>query len=278
MSGKNPVSSYNIAKAAFTNDPSVYMGTLGSRTHTSGFNFQPSGNHKFTSSIYGDDARPKITGKDFIKVLGSSNGFSNNSTGNDINGPAMSPGLPAPSFTHSGKATKGKAGGQNRLQGKEKEQLYDETIKIKMLNNQMHEEHVKLKTKIKILENELGRKEKTIEDLFNHNQIIQQATQKHQSNSNQNLMPLAQTAQKYQQETFLVMSLKKQIRELKMEIIKRDEELEVARKNIKNTHTKEMEEELQTYHDECLRLRSVLEDVLKQGSSHPLHFEYHTNA
>lgn len=78
----------------------------------------------------------------------------------------MSQGLPT-TLSHTAKPTKGKAA--NRLQGKEKEQLYDETIKMKMLNNQMREEHVKLKTKIKILENELGRKEKTIEDLFNHN-------------------------------------------------------------------------------------------------------------
>jgi hypothetical protein len=49
---------------------------------------------------------------------------------------------------------------------------------------------VKLKTKVKILENELGRKEKTIEDLFSHNQLIAQS-QKNQSNSNQNLLPLA---------------------------------------------------------------------------------------
>jgi hypothetical protein len=50
---------------------------------------------------------------------------------------------------------------------------------MKVLNNQLREEHVKLKTKVKILENELNRKEKTIEDLFNHNQIIQHAQSKH---------------------------------------------------------------------------------------------------
>lgn len=82
---------------------------------------------------------------------------------------------------------------------------------------------------------------------------------------------MAQTAQKYQQETFLVMSLKKQIRELKSEVVKRDEELEVLRMNIKNTRTQELEQELRTYHEECLRLRSVVEELLKQGSAHPLH-------
>lgn len=162
----------------------------------------------------------------------------------------MSSGLPA-TLSHSNRPTKAK---HNRLQAKEKEQLYDETIKMKMLNNQLRDDSVKLKTKIKILENELNRKEKTIEDLFSHNQLIQQSHSKSQSsNSNQSLLPLAQTAQKYQQETFLVMSLKKQIRELKYEVVKRDEELEVLRKNIRNTKTKEMEQEIQSYREECLR-------------------------
>ena len=40
---------------------------------------------------------------------------------------------------------------------------------MKVLNNQIKEDNVKLKTKVKILENELNRKEKTIEDLFSHN-------------------------------------------------------------------------------------------------------------
>ena len=37
------------------------------------------------------------------------------------------------------------------------------------------------------------------------------------------------------------MSLKKQIRELKLDVVKRDEELEILRKNIKNTRTQEFE-------------------------------------
>lgn len=78
-------------------------------------------------------------------------------------------------------------------------------------------------------------------------------------------------AQKYQQETFLVMSLKKQIRELKYEVGKRDEELETLRKNIRVTRTQELEQEIQTYHEELLRLRQVTEELLKEGSNHPLH-------
>ena len=55
------------------------------------------------------------------------------------------------------------------MQAKEKEQLYDETIKMTVLTTQVKEYNLKLKTKVKILENELSRKEKTIEDLFSHN-------------------------------------------------------------------------------------------------------------
>lgn len=49
---------------------------------------------------------------------------------------------------------------------KEKESLYEEAIKLKIQSNSYKEENVKLKTKIKILENEMARKEKTLEDFF----------------------------------------------------------------------------------------------------------------
>lgn len=49
------------------------------------------------------------------------------------------------------------------------------------------------------------------------------------------------------------MSLKKQVRELKFEVLKREEELEVLRKNIRNTKTKELEQEITSYKEECIR-------------------------
>ena len=154
---------YNLANAAFSNHP-VYFGNVGARTHTNGFSFHPPGGgplSKYAQSIYGEDVKPKIAGKDILKAL-SSNGF-NSDPYNSI----MSSGLPS-SITNSGRPTKSKISG-NRVLAKEKEQLYDETIKMKMQNNSLREDHVKLKTKIKILENELSRKEKTIEELFSHN-------------------------------------------------------------------------------------------------------------
>lgn len=162
---------YHLANAAFTSQPAVYLGQVGgaSRTHTNGFSFHPphgTNIHKYSNSLYGDDVKPKVAGKDVLHALGSSNGFSSGYSSDPYNS-VMSSGLPA-TLSHSNRPTKAKAT-HNRLQTKEKEQLYDETIKMKMLNNQLRDDSVKLKTKIKILENELNRKEKTIEDLFSHN-------------------------------------------------------------------------------------------------------------
>ena len=69
----------------------------------------------------------------------------------------------------------------------------------------------------------MGRKERTIEDFLQQNQFIQNA-QKNAANSG-TLAPIVQTAQRYQAETFLVMSLKKQVKEFKAEVTKKDEEL-----------------------------------------------------
>jgi hypothetical protein len=54
-------------------------------------------------------------------------------------------------------------------------------------------------------------------------------------------------------------------------VVKHDEELEILRKNIKCTKTKEFEEEIQAYNDECQRLRNITEELMKQGASHPIH-------
>ena len=78
---------------------------------------------------------------------------------------------------------------------KEQEALYDEAIKMKQLANMHKEENTKLKTKIKILENEMSRKERALEDFYQQNQFIQNA-QKNQVNAGV-LAPIAQTAQRY---------------------------------------------------------------------------------
>ena len=59
------------------------------------------------------------------------------------------------------------------------------------------------------------------------------------------------------------MSLKKQVKEIKQEMQKKDEELETIRKNLKHTKAQELEIEIQTYKDECGRLRYLVDDSLR---------------
>lgn len=66
------------------------------------------------------------------------------------------------------------------------------------------------------------------------------------------------------------MSLKKQIRDLKTDNQKKEEELEQIRKNIKNTKVQEIEMENKTYKDECTRLRHKLEELMQSGPDHPM--------
>jgi hypothetical protein len=60
---------YNIANAAFSNHTANILGGIGARTHTNGFSFHPSVNnnaHKYSISLYGDEIKPKIAGKDIV--------------------------------------------------------------------------------------------------------------------------------------------------------------------------------------------------------------------
>jgi hypothetical protein len=62
------------------------------------------------------------------------------------------------------------------------------------------------------------------------------------------------------------MSLKKQVKEM----FKKDEELENLRKNIKNTKANEIDIEIKTYKDECLRMRNMLDDMMT-NQNHPIY-------
>ena len=59
-----------------------------------------------------------------------------------------------------------------------------------------------------------------------------------------------------------MMSLKKQVKELKSELAKKDEEILSMKKNMKQTRTYEMEQEIKIYKDELLRLRYMCENTL----------------
>ena len=80
----------------------------------------------------------------------------------------------------------------------------------------------------------------------------------------------ASASKPLQNETFLVMSLKKQVKELKFECLRKEEELDSIKKGLKNTRQQEIDVEIKTYIDECQRLRQLLSDMLREGPSHPL--------
>jgi hypothetical protein len=57
---------------------------------------------------------------------------------------------------------------------------------------------------------------------------------------------------------------------MKQDMYRKDEELENLRKNIKNTKQVEVDIEIKTYKDECLRLRHVI-DELMNSKNHPVY-------
>ena len=57
------------------------------------------------------------------------------------------------------------------------------------------------------------------------------------------------------------MSLKKQVKEQKAELIRKDEEILTAKKNVKNTKFFELDQEVKLYKDELIRMRYLLEQA-----------------
>jgi hypothetical protein len=57
--------------------------------------------------------------------------------------------------------------------------------------------------------------------------------------------------------------LKRKVRDQLMELNTKRDEVELLKRNLKNTRTHETEIEIKMYMDECLRLRSSLEEVIK---------------
>lgn len=74
-----------------------------------------------------------------------------------------------------------------------------------------------------------------------------------------------------QNESFLVMSLKKQLKDSKLETFKKEEELELLKKNIKTTQKTEIESELKAYQDELQRMRFLMEELMREGPNHPIY-------
>lgn len=64
-------------------------------------------------------------------------------------------------------------------------------------------------------------------------------------------------------ETHLVLNLKRKVKELNTENLRKISEIEALKRNIRSSKMQEIELEIKLYMEECARLRSQLEEVIK---------------
>jgi len=122
----------------------------------------------------------------------------------------------------------------------DKERLYEESLHMKQYINAVKEESSKIKTKNLALERENAKLIKTIERFGEQATLIGKPV-----------------------ESTLLVTLKKQVKDLKEELFFKHEEVETMRRNTKVTKFQELEMELKAYVDENIRLRSMLEEAMR---------------
>jgi hypothetical protein len=132
-----------------------------------------------------------------------------------------------------------------------------------MAANFLKDENTKLRTKIHILESELGKKEKLVDDL-----LLQQDTSSYQIAATAGINSGGPSKSNSQQaklkiESHLATNLKRKIRELQGEVTSKTNEVEALKRHIKSTKIAEIEIEMKLYIDECTRLRTQLEEVIR---------------
>jgi Ca2+-binding EF-hand superfamily protein len=117
-----------------------------------------------------------------------------------------------------------------------------------MLNNQLQQENIRLRTKLNQLDREIGRRDDFIEDIRTEgNRGVNVGVQK----------------------THLVSNLKQSVKDLRQDLRQKEEEITLLRRNLKSTKIGELEVEIQVYADECTRLRHHLEEMLRQREESP---------
>ena len=122
----------------------------------------------------------------------------------------------------------------------DKERLYEENMALKLENNGLKAENMRIRTRLSQADKELTKKDEIIEELNNHERS---------------------PGHKYIR---LVSSLKQNIKEIKQDIKNKEEELQKLRKNLRSSKLNELEIEIQTYVDECVRLKHSMEELMKR--------------
>ncbi|CAI2364847.1 unnamed protein product [Moneuplotes crassus] len=129
----------------------------------------------------------------------------------------------------------------------DKEKLYDQVIDYKNQMNEFREENIKLKTQLKQLEKEQLNNEALAEEIKQGQQLVGR-------------MGKSMTRQR---ESFLALALKKQVAEQRNIIRQKNSEIDELKKAYKHTRINELETDQKVYIEELMRMRNILEQVLK---------------
>ena len=121
-------------------------------------------------------------------------------------------------------------------------------MKHRMAANNLRDDNLKMRTRLQMAENELARKDKMIDELL----LAQQDNSKNGGKIKIKIDSLN-----------LMRNLRRKVREQQVELQERRDQVDLLKRNIKNTRTNETEVEIKLYQDECLRLRASLEEVIK---------------
>ena len=130
----------------------------------------------------------------------------------------------------------------------EKERLIEDSIQLKKQLNFVNSENVRLKTKINLQDKELQRQ----------NEILEQLNKKFSSEAY-----MSQNKANTVKKIHLLQKLKHNIKEQKVALKLKEDEILQLRKNIKSTKNFELEIEIKGYKDECTRLRHLLEEAFR---------------
>lgn len=120
---------------------------------------------------------------------------------------------------------------------KDKEGLYDDAIKLKKANNQLNSENMKYKTQIKKLEAELVNQQREMDEY-----IMSQNQGRVEFGLNNSYMKSGSS--------HITQSLKNQIKDLRSEMKKNNEETAKIKRSLKATNIQELEVEMKLYVDE----------------------------
>ncbi|CAD8200796.1 unnamed protein product [Paramecium pentaurelia] len=129
---------------------------------------------------------------------------------------------------------------------KESEKLFEESLQLKLLMNQLKDENIKLRTRNTNLEKDLQKCQKIIEEVETTGNMKRFYAKP--STDNQ-----------------MILSFKGQIKELRQNLDQREQEILALKKSAKYTKLTEMEIERKMLQDETIRLKQVIDELVQQN-------------